>query len=75
MNKKTFSTLTLAALLLTACQNDEETMQTDTRVALQVTSGIQTRAYVTNGKKRMTSASSASLRKMLPHRHTPMYGM
>lgn len=45
MNKKTFSTLTLAALLLTACQNDEETMQTDTRVALQVTSGIQTRAY------------------------------
>ena len=45
MNKKTFSTLTLAALLLTACQNDEETMQTDARVALQVTSGIQTRAY------------------------------
>lgn len=45
MNKKTFSTLTLAAILLTACQNDEETMQTDTRVALQVTSGIQTRAY------------------------------
>ena len=45
MNKKTFSTLALAALLLTACQNDEETMQTDTRVALQVTSGIQTRAY------------------------------
>ena len=45
MNKKTFSTVALAALLLTACQNDEETMQTDTRVALQVTSGIQTRAY------------------------------
>ena len=45
MNKKTFSTLVLATLLLTACQNDEETMQTDTRVALQVTSGIQTRAY------------------------------
>ena len=45
MNKKTFSTLALATLLLTACQNDEETMQTDTRVALQVTSGIQTRAY------------------------------
>ena len=45
MNKKTFSTLALAALLLTACQNDEETMQTDTHVALQVTSGIQTRAY------------------------------
>lgn len=45
MNKKTFSTLVLAALLLTACQNDEETMQTDTRVALQVTSGIQTRAF------------------------------
>ena len=45
MNKKTFSTLALAALLLTACQNDEETMQTDIRVALQVTSGIQTRAY------------------------------
>lgn len=45
MNKKTFSTVALAALLLTACQNDEETMQTDARVALQVTSGIQTRAY------------------------------
>ena len=45
MNKKTFSAVALAALLLTACQNDEETMQTDTRVSLQVTSGIQTRAY------------------------------
>ena len=45
MNKKTFSAVVLAALLLTACQNDEEIMQTDTRVALQVTSGIQTRAY------------------------------
>ena len=45
MNKKTFSAVALATLLLTACQNDEETMQTDTRVALQVTSGIQTRAY------------------------------
>lgn len=45
MNKKTFSAVALAALLLTACQNDEETMQTDTRVALQVTSGIQTRAF------------------------------
>ena len=45
MNKKTFSAVALAALLLTACQNDEGTIQTDTRVALQVTSGIQTRAY------------------------------
>lgn len=46
MNKKaTLSTLVLSVLLLTACQNDEETMQTDARVALQVTSGIQTRAY------------------------------
>ena len=45
MNKKTFSTLALAALLLTACQSEEENPQTDTRVALQVTSGIQTRAY------------------------------
>ena len=45
MNKKTFSAVALANLLLTACQNDEETMQTDARVALQVTSGIQTRAY------------------------------
>ena len=45
MNKKTFSAVALATLLLTACQNDEEPMQTDTRVALQVTSGIQTRAY------------------------------
>ena len=42
---KAFSALALAALLMTACQNDEETMQTDSRVALQVTSGIQTRAY------------------------------
>ena len=42
---KTFSALALAALLMTACQNDEETMQTDTCVALQVTSGIQTRAH------------------------------
>ena len=31
MNKKTFSTVALATLLLTACQNDEETMQTDAR--------------------------------------------
>ena len=45
MKMKTFSTLALAALLLTACQNDEETMQAGNRVALQVTSGIQTRAY------------------------------
>ncbi len=45
MNKKTFSAVALATLLLTACQNDEETTQTDTRVALQVTSGIQTRAF------------------------------
>lgn len=45
MNKKTFSAVALATLLLTACQNDEETMQTDARVALQVTSGIQTRAF------------------------------
>ena len=45
MNKKTFSAVALATLLLTACQYDEETMQTDTRVALQVTSGIQTRAF------------------------------
>lgn len=36
----------LAALALTACGNEEETTQgTDGRVALQVTSGIQTRAY------------------------------
>ena len=45
MKMKTFSALALAALLMTACQNDEETVQTDDRVALQVTSGIQTRAY------------------------------
>ena len=45
MNKKTFSAVALAALLLTACQSEEENPQTDTRVALQVTSGIQTRAY------------------------------
>ena len=45
MNKKTFSAVALATRLLTACQNDEETMQTDTRVALHVTSGIQTRAF------------------------------
>lgn len=36
----------LAALALTACGNEEEITQgTDGRVALQVTSGIQTRAY------------------------------
>ena len=45
MNKTTFSAVALAALLLTACQSEEENPQTDTRVALQVTSGIQTRAY------------------------------
>ena len=45
MSMKTFSALALAALLMTACQNDNETMQTDARVALQVTSGIQTRAH------------------------------
>ena len=45
MNKKTFSAVALATVVLAACQNDEETMQTDARVALQVTSGIQTRAY------------------------------
>ena len=38
-------TLLAGSLSLTSCQNDEETMQTDARVALQVTSGIQTRAY------------------------------
>ena len=37
-------TLLAGSLSLTSC-NDEETMQTDARVALQVTSGIQTRAY------------------------------
>ena len=45
MSMKTVSALALAALLMTACQNDEETVQTDDRVALQVTSGIQTRAH------------------------------
>lgn len=36
----------LVALALTACNNEEETMQgADGRIALQVTSGIQTRAY------------------------------
>ena len=45
MKKATFSAVALAALLLAACQSEEENPQTDTRVALQVTSGIQTRAY------------------------------
>ena len=45
MNKTTFSAVVLAALLLAACQSEEENPQTDARVALQVTSGIQTRAY------------------------------
>ena len=44
MNKKAISTFTLAALLLTACSEEEMPMD-DARVALQVTSGIQTRAY------------------------------
>lgn len=36
----------LVALALTACNTEEETMQgADGRIALQVTSGIQTRAY------------------------------
>ena len=36
----------LVAFALTACNNEEETMQgADGRIALQVTSGIQTRAY------------------------------
>lgn len=44
-NKYLVSVL-LAALALTACSNEEETTQgADGRVALQVSSGIQTRAY------------------------------
>ena len=70
MNKKTFSTVALATLLLTACQNDEETMQTDARVALQVTSGIQTRAYDDQWEKGDEIGIFG-----FPRRHTPMYGM
>ncbi|WP_337560464.1 fimbrillin family protein [Phocaeicola plebeius] len=45
MEKKTFaSMLFAAAFTLTACTNDDIPAQ-DNRVALQVTSGIQTRAY------------------------------
>lgn len=45
MKRKKYLVL-LAALALTACGNEEETTQgADGRVALQVTSGIQTRAY------------------------------
>ena len=42
MNMKAFSALALAALLMAACQNEEETPQA---IALQVSGGIQTRAY------------------------------
>ena len=73
MNKKTFSTVALATLLLTACQNDEETMQTDARVALQVTSGIQTRAYDDQWEKGDEIGIFGFTQG--PHRHTPMYGM
>ena len=45
MEKKTFASMLLAAAFtLTACTNDDIPTQ-DNRVALQVTSGIQTRAY------------------------------
>lgn len=45
MEKKTFAAMLFAAAFtLTACTNDEVPKQ-DNRVALQVTSGIQTRAY------------------------------
>ena len=42
MNMKAFSALALAALLMAACQNEEEAPQA---IALQVSGGIQTRAY------------------------------
>ena len=42
MNMKAFSALALAALLMAACQNEEETPQA---IALQVSGGIQTRAF------------------------------
>ena len=45
MEKKTFASMLLAAAFtLTACTNDDIPAQ-DNRVALQVTSGIQSRAY------------------------------
>ena len=79
MNKKTFSAVALATLLLTACQNDEETMQTDARVALQVTSGIQTRAYDATWEANdeigifgFTQGDAPA--QAYTHRHTPMYG-
>ena len=42
---KIYPAVTLLALSLVACNNEEITPNPDTRVALQVTSGIQTRAY------------------------------
>ena len=44
---KIYPAVTLLALSLAACNNEEITPNPDTRVALQVTSGIQTRAYNT----------------------------
>ena len=45
MRATTYTTAALLALSLAACNNGEITPTPDTRVALQVTSGIQTRAY------------------------------
>ena len=42
---KIYPAAALLALSLAACNNEEITPNPDTRVALQVTSGIQTRAY------------------------------
>ena len=42
---KIYPAAALLALSLVACNNEEITPNPDTRVALQVTSGIQTRAY------------------------------
>ena len=44
---KIYPAVTLLALSLAACNNEEITPNPDTRVALQVTNGIQTRAYNT----------------------------
>lgn len=49
-NYLTLSTLLTLSVAFAGCSNDENPPATDDRVALQVTSSIQSRAYDTNGK-------------------------
>ena len=66
---KRYILLAAAVLSVAACNKGEMTPDTGTRVALQVTSGIQTRAYNATWE-----AGDDIGMEMLPRRHTPMYG-